>query len=216
MTKSTHKYGFTLVELILVSTILVIVGMAVYGTFASGLNIWKRITVPAIAEDVGIFFDKISFDLRNSFKMDGLKFRGGMRSLSIPTLVKYTDKEYGAYNTVGQITYSFDRKKKLLKKKEANYSEIFRKKSARESILAEGISSLEFSYYVYDSQQKMYKWVSSWQERDPSFGAEIEDNLPLIVRIEVGFQELRGERSLVKTVMVPSACCWPVMEDKSL
>ena len=76
MKKTSSKVGFTLIELLLVAGILVVVGMVVYGTFVRGITIWRRVSQPVSTEDVGLFFKNISYDLRNSFKMAGLKFRG--------------------------------------------------------------------------------------------------------------------------------------------
>jgi len=75
------------------------------------------------------------------------------------------------------------------------------------------VSSLSFKYFVYDSERKKYLWVTSWQESDISFGRQIEESLPLIVRIEVGILGEKGEQKIVKNIAVPSACCWPFIED---
>jgi len=212
MKKVPFKNGFTLIELVLVAAILVVVGTALYGTFASGINIWKRVTQRTVTEDVGLLFKNVSYDLRNSFKMTGIKFRGGKRHVSFPTRIKQHDDE-GFKDSIGKVTYSFDRRKQMLYKEQASYSEIYRKKPGRKRVLAEGISSVEFQYFVYDSERKIYSWVTSWQERDEPFGAEVEDNLPLIVKIEVGIPKGQFEQKFVKTVSVPSACCWPLIEE---
>lgn len=214
MKKVSHKKGFTLIELMLVTAILAVVGMVLYGTFASGVNIWRRVSQPSVTEDISLFFKNISYDLRNSFKMTGIKFRGGERQISFPTRIRYHDTD-GIEDSIGKVTYSFDRRKGRLYKKQANYSEIYRKKPGRKRMLVEGISSLRFQYFIYDPKEKKYSWGAHWQERDDPFGEEIEDNLPLVVKIEIGIPKKEGqfEQKFVKTVLIPSACCWPFVDE---
>ena len=212
MKKTSCKDGFTLIELLLVAAILAVVGMVVYGTFVRGINIWRRVSQPAGTEDVGLFFKNISYDLRNSFKMTGLKFRGTKRQVSFPTRIKHHHKG-GVEDSVGQVTYSFDRRRSNLYKSQANYSEVYRKKTGRKRILAGGISSLQFEYFVYNAERKKYSWVTSWQDRDEPFGVEVEANLPLIVKIEVGIPKGEFEQKFVKTIFIPSACCWPFIDE---
>lgn len=198
----------------MVAAILAVVGMVVYGTFVRGINIWKRVSRPANTEDIGVFFKNITYDLRNGIKLTGLRFRGGRREISIPTRVKHNRKE-GIEQTIGKTTYSFDRRRKTLYKSSASYSEVYRRKRGRKRTLAENISSLRFEYYVYDVEKDKYSWVTSWQEQDRAFGEEVEENLPLIVKIEVGIPKGKSDQKFAKTVFVPSGCCWPSDEEES-
>jgi len=214
MKKALSKDGFTLIELVLVAAILVVIGMAVYGTFSNGINIWKKVTEDSVAEDVNLFFDKISLDLRNSFKLTGLRFKGERTKVSFPSTIKISDQD-GIKNTIGEITYYIDQRKKALIRRVANYSEVYRKKSGSEQILSENVSSLRFKYYVYEQHYKRYSWVTHWQERDETFGHQIEESLPLIVKIEIGIPNEKSEQIFVRTVQLPAGCCWPyVIEEQ--
>lgn len=213
MKKISRKVGFTLVELLLVAAILAVVGMVVYGTFVRGIDIWQRISQPTGTEDVALFFKNISYDLRNSFQITGIKFRGTKRQISFPTRVRrYHDGS--VEDSVGKVTYSFDRKNKALYKSQASYSEIYHNKSGRKRLLAENINFLEFEYFTYDEQKKKYSWVTSWQERDEPFGIEAEENLPLIVKVELGILRDGAEQKFAKTIYIPSACCWPFIDEE--
>jgi prepilin-type N-terminal cleavage/methylation domain-containing protein len=212
MQKVLYKKGFTLIEMVLVMVILVVVGLAIYGTFANGLSIWKRITQHTQSEDVNLFFEKLSFDLRNSFKLTGIKFRGGRSEVSFPTRFKTSDG-MEVKDSIGQVTYSFNRRKRTLNKREADYSDVYHKKSGKERVLAEDINSLQFEYFIYDLNEKKYSWVKSWQEKDTSFGVMIEENLPLIVRVELSVGGDPTEKKYVRTIPIPSACCWQMDED---
>ena len=212
MKKVPSKRGFTLIELVLVTAILAVIGMAVYGTFSNGLNIWEKVTEDSVEEDIYLFFEKISVDLRNSFKLTGLRFKGGKTKVSFPSKIKYKGED-GLENTIGEITYYIDQKKKTLMRREANYSEVYRKKPGFVRILSENISSLQFKYYVYEEKYKKYAWVTDWQLSDEFFGEVVEETLPLVVKIEIGIPGEKGERKFVKTVQLPMGCCWPFDDD---
>ena len=210
MRKALHSRGFTFVELMLVTAILGVTGLALYGTFTSGINIWKRITQRSELEDINLFFEKISFDLRNSMKLTGMRFRGGRTQLSFPTRMKFNDGEQ-VKDMLGEVTYSLDKRKQEIHKTEADYSAVYLKRAGKKRVLAQGIHSLQFHYYAYDQDNKQYVWLASWQE---DFGIETEDNLPLLVRIELSAaQEGQEAQKYVRTVVLPSACCWPFEGD---
>ena len=213
MKKVPSKRGFTLIELVLVTAILAVIGMAVYGTFSNGLNIWEKVTEDSVEEDIYLFFEKISVDLRNSFKLTGLRFKGGKTKVSFPSMIKYKGED-GLENTIGEVTYYIDRKKKALMRREANYSEIYRKKPGSVRMLSENISSLQFKYYVYEEKYKKYAWVTDWQLSDEYFGEVVEETLPLVVKIEIGIPGEKGEQKFVKTVQLPMGCCWPFEDDE--
>ena len=103
MKKVPSKRGFTLIELVLVTAILAVIGMAVYGTFSNGLNIWEKVTEDSVEEDIYLFFEKISVDLRNSFKLTGLRFKGGKTKVSFPSMIKYRSKEKDINETRGKL-----------------------------------------------------------------------------------------------------------------
>lgn len=208
MKKVLYKNGFTLIELVLVTAILAVIGMAVYGTFSNGINIWKKVTEDSVVEDVNLFFEKISVELRNSFKLTGIRFKGERTRISFPSRIKYSGKD-GIENSIGQISYSLDKKKKVLERIEKNYSEVYLKRAGSLRILSENIKSLQFQYYIYDEHYKKYSWVSRWQEQDKTFGIQVEEKLPLIVKIKVGIPGEKGEQTFVKTVQLPTGCCWP-------
>ena len=189
--------------------ILVVVGLAVYGTFASGLNIWKRITQQSQPEDINVFFEKITFDLRNSFKLSGIRFRGDKSKVSFPTRTKYMDDGLLG-ESIGQVTYTFNGRTKTVEQNAASYSDVFYKRPGQKRELAKDIRSLRFEYFTYDPDRKEFAWVSNWQDDDLPFGVETEENLPLIVKVELSVKDGGREREYVRTVPIPSACCWPM------
>jgi len=211
--KTPYRSGFTLIELMLVSALLGVIGVGVYGTFSSGINIWKTVTQESINEDISIFFEKISYDLRNTFKYTGMRFRGDRMEVSFPAPLKSFERDQ-FINSIGAVTYAFDHRKRAITKRDQTYSQFYQKKAGDQRILVEDISSLSFRYYVYEPDKKKYSWVTSWQEDDQTLGRQVEENVPLIVRIEVDVPKKLGKETYVKNVAIPSACCWPFEDEE--
>lgn len=198
--------AFSLVELLLVMAILSGVAIAIYTTVANGINIWQRIVVEITEEDAGIFLERVSGDLRNTFLFQGIKFRGTRDSVSFPGLIRLTTKE-GAATGIGEVRYAFDRRDKMISRGYKTYSQLYRKRGDQTRTIADKIESLEFEYYSYEPERKKYSWESGWQERDETFGLQEEPALPLAVRIRVGIKQPEGEKVFTKTVWIPSGCC---------
>jgi prepilin-type N-terminal cleavage/methylation domain-containing protein len=198
--------AFSLVELLLVMAILSVVGITVYTTMVNGINIWQRIVVETSAEDVGIFLERLSGELRNTFLLTGIKFRGGRDSVSFPGRIRLTTKD-GAATGIGEVRYAFDRRDKLISRGYKTYSQLYRNRGEQERPIAENIESLDFEYYFYEPERKKYSWSSGWQEHDETFGLQEEPALPLAIRIKVGIEEPEGKKVFTKTVWIPSGCC---------
>ena len=167
-----NKKGFTLIEVLFVSILLGIIGIAVFTTLNNGLKIWQVLTRESPEEDFSLFSEKFSRDLKNGFRYTGMKFEGTPNMVSFPTIVTLPGTKN---NTgIGQVTYFFDALTQSIKKSQANYSEVYQHKKPPEQILVKSIKDLTFCYYVYDEDTKSYKWKAKWQE---------EKNLPVSIKI---------------------------------
>ncbi len=192
----------------IVAMILSTVGIVLYSAFSNGLNIWQRINQEMVIEDVNIFFDKISSELRGSFQFSDLPLRGRTGELTFPAIVHVRDHRGKLKEEIGAVHYSFDPKSGAIDRQQKSYSEIYLDKDTGKQAMIDHVSSLEFQYYYYDLEQEEYSWVESWQDEDESLGIKAKKILPVAVRITVGIigQE-KKERRITKTVWIPSGCC---------
>ena len=112
--KKKFNNAFTLIEMILVVSLISLVGLASFRTIANGLSVWEQSLQIGVEEDLAIFLDKITRDLRNSYKYSLLKFDGTKRTISFPTIVHTREdrrKNYGRLRYVdrmGKVEYYFD------------------------------------------------------------------------------------------------------------
>ena len=115
---------FTLVELILVSVILSVVGITVYAAFSNGVRLWKRINQKSPKGDVNVFFAKISRDLRSLVRHSTVSFSGESDSISFATFV-ISETEEGVKKDLGMVNYYFEKRESTITKKRSNYSELY-------------------------------------------------------------------------------------------
>ncbi|MFH1791784.1 MAG: hypothetical protein ABH885_07385 [Candidatus Omnitrophota bacterium] len=76
--------AFTLVELLLSLTMTIVIGMGIYKTMSLGISLWEWQKRNQPREDMLIFLERISHDLRNYCRMTEADFTGGSGNISFP------------------------------------------------------------------------------------------------------------------------------------
>jgi prepilin-type N-terminal cleavage/methylation domain-containing protein len=186
------KKGFTLIEMLLVTTMVAVISLAVYATFNSGIKIWQRVNKQIAEEDINIFFDKFASDLRNTFKFSGINFSGKEDEVEFATIVNSPRLHI---QTVGMSLYSYDSRAKALKREQMDFSQLCNHEANPAQVLLKEVTALKFSYYFFDKDAKQYIWGKEWDR----------DGLPLAVRIElsVGPDEKEKAKKFVRTINIP-------------
>ena len=145
--------SFTLVEILLVTALFASVSLAVFTCLANGLKLWERSRGLVAQEDVAIFFDKFSSDLRNSFSFSTLSWEGGEYEVAFPAMVRARADRAGSRaaegyaDEIGRVRYVFDVAKGTLSRQQANYSQGTRQEWGMPQVLASGIKEVRFKYF---------------------------------------------------------------------
>jgi prepilin-type N-terminal cleavage/methylation domain-containing protein len=153
--------GFSLIELLLVLTILPIVSFAVYSNFNSGIGLWKRLNRPVFEEDIQVFQTKASRDFLETLVFSPISFQGDPERASFPATVR-TQSRLGGDRGIGQVTYRYDSDTRAILREERNYVEFCAEKPGRISSVLTGVDSCVLSYMVYDEVLKSYSWSDVW------------------------------------------------------
>jgi len=189
--KSKAKFngGFTLVELIISGVIIFLVSITVYSVFSGGLNVWKKANqVRGSGYGLRLAMEKLSMELRNSFKFSTIDFEGTENSLAFAGLVD---------NGVSRISY-FINEDNVFCRRVQNYSDAFKKgDSGKYDLLLPDSLGLKFSYCYLDNGSGEYKWKDKWVKEEQS-------TLPQAVKIELTFKGNSGEElKFAKTIFLP-------------
>ena len=203
-----REAGLTLIEMLLVTAMLSVVGASLFAAFNNGAKIWQKITQEVTAEDINIFFEKMSFDLRNSFPFSAIRFKGENDEVSFPVVAQSGESA----ESVEEVAYLFDWGKKSLNRRQRTFSEIYQDDQGLEQTLVNHVDSAQFHYYYYDSRQGDYFWTSAWPEENALSDEDKKEGdkkviVPLAVRIEIKTRDDNQERQFSKTVFLPAGCC---------
>ncbi len=195
MRRIRKNKGFTLLELLLTSTLVPIVFLSVYGNFNSGVKIWKALDHGVATEDINILFEKSFVDFENAFKYSGLQFSGDSKKVTFASLID-TDEVLGGDRGIGQISYFYDSGKKVILKEEKNVSQVYKERPGRLRTMLTDVDSFKINFFVYDKLSNESIWQDAWEPE--------EDSLPVAVRFRFE-SHLGGEEKKVftKTFMIP-------------
>lgn len=203
--------GFTLIEMLIVTAILSVVALAIYATLNNGIKIWQKVNRQLPEEDLNIFFDKFTLDIRNTFKFTGINFSGTIEKVEFPTLVNpvrdygESGKRYDVSNgvnspglqkrTIGKVIYFYDDESKIISREQKDFSQVYsdEKGAIRESL--RNVRALKFQYYLYDEQKKECLWQDEWSK----------EGLPLAVKMELEFDDGAEIKKFTKTVAIPTS-----------
>ncbi|MCM8782371.1 MAG: prepilin-type N-terminal cleavage/methylation domain-containing protein [Candidatus Omnitrophica bacterium] len=184
--------GFTLLEMLIVSAILSVVALAIYASLNNGIKIWQMVNKTLPEEDLNIFFDKFSLDIRNAFKFAGINFLGTKDALEFPTLVNSPRLQK---RTVGKVIYTYVPRNRMLNRYQVDFDGVYSGETDRGLLQSlKNVTSLNFQYYFYDKERKEYLWQDEW----------LKGGLPLAIKVEMEFDNGRETKKFAKTVGIPS------------
>jgi prepilin-type N-terminal cleavage/methylation domain-containing protein len=181
--------GFTLIEMLLVIAVVSVISLAIYATLNNGLKLWQKANRQLPEEDLNIFLDKFTVDLRNSFKFTGIDFSGAPFRMEFPTLVS---SQALRSRSVGRVGYGYEPGSGVLIRAQQDFSQAYTAESRPLPVLS-NIKSLKFQYYVYDKEKKEYLWLEEWAK----------EGLPAAVRIELEMGYDSQDNKFIKTVSIP-------------
>ena len=192
------KKSFTLIEMLLVTSLMAMIGLAVYHSLVNGMKIWDASTRYTAEEDVALFFDKISQDIRSATNYSLIKFDGMENRISFATVVRTLSDplqspqpEY--ISQIGRVEYEFDKSSNILFRRQANYGQAMAEEFDPPRTMLPSVSFVKFSYYWMESERMVVK-------------DRIKDGQwPVSVLIEAGFAG-NGEKlnTLSRVIDIPT------------
>jgi len=180
--------GFTLVELIISGAIIFLVSITVYSVFAGGINVWKKANqASSSGHHLRLVTEKLSGQLRNTFRFSSIPFEGTEDSIAFAALID---------NQVSRISY-FLNEENVFCRRLQSYPEVFKKgESGKYDLLLPGVLGLKFGYCYLDNATGDYKWKDKWVKEE-------QDSIPQAVKIELVFKKDSQESKFTKTIFIP-------------
>jgi Tfp pilus assembly protein PilE len=188
--------AFTLIELLLVTSITASVGLAVFTALSNGLKLWHRSQKAVIEEDATLFLERFTSDLKNTFLFSRLSFSGTEMSMSFPTVVyvpadRKSARAYEGYvDQLGSVRYAFDPSRGEVTREEANYSLSLRGEYAPARRMVGGVKELHFKYFYHGDEGR-------------STTIDAQDLLPAAVLVEARFSDGNQEKVIKRHISIP-------------
>jgi prepilin-type N-terminal cleavage/methylation domain-containing protein len=191
--------GFTLVELLVVISLMALIGMSLYAMFGSAMDMMRRVSRSEVTEDIGIFLERFDREISSQITFKEIPFEGKEASLSFPSRIEL-DKKAPLNRGISRVSYFFDESRRTFARRQENLNQIYKpEEKVKVTTALEGISGLKFQYFVYRKAEKIFEWVSQWNS------LENEGEIPSAVKVE--FSCIRGEEQYAfeRTVAIPIA-----------
>ena len=183
-------------EMLIVVSLLSLIGLALYKSLANGIKVWERSQRLVKEEDVALFFEKLTQDLRNTYLYSRIKFEGNELGFSFPAYVKTLadargHSPRGEYiEQMGRVEYAFDPNKDIIYKRQANYGQALDNHYQPEQVLVRSVERVKFNYFY-------------WTKKEELYSQDVLDVPPSGVEVELEFSDKLGRRSMRKFIEIP-------------
>ncbi len=194
--KQRATSGITLIEVLIAVVLMGVIGGVLHHSLSTGIKVWQNTQRMVIEEDISIFFDKISRDLKNSFFYSKIFLEGDTQRFAFPTIVltpadKKSLQKNGQYiHQVGRAEYGLDVGNHQIYRRQANYSQAVNNTFSAPQVLVHSIDRLLFRYvYLTDNGEVLSE--------------KLFETIPAGLEIEVEFSDNRGSRVMRKLIDIP-------------
>ena len=186
----------TFVEVLIVISLIAIISLSLYNALSNGLRVWKKTRELVIEEDIAVFFEKLTKDLRNSYPYSQIPFEATENKFAFPTIVKTIADEAAdlpkgeLVEQVVRVQYVYDYNNDTITKSVANYSQALQGTYGSEMVLVRAISKLTFRY-IYLTKDGEIK------------STEASNVFPSSLEVEVEFFDKGKLKKLRKLIDIP-------------
>jgi len=195
------KSGFTFIEMMLVTAMVGVIAIALYGMISNGLKVWEVVNQETPQLNSTVLFEKMTMDLENGVFFKDIAFIGDENSCSFSCISRTAKAENGFFNGVGKVRYFYDNSNKSFKRQYVDYNQFSALKQPDGRILIGNISKILLNYYFFDEQKKVFLWSNVWPPE--SYESENKKSWPLALRANIVFEIEERILQKVKTFNIP-------------
>lgn len=190
---SARQRGFTLVEVLVVTSILSVTLVVLYSGFQIGMAAYKQTEENLNKSREGdIFVFQLSQELAQSFPYLKSSFRGKEDSIAFPTeLRRASEKDF--LPALYAVEYRAERGTLVRSERKLRKDKLREEPPVQETIF-EGLSVCRFEYLMLEGNREL-KWQKNWLNQ-PYVG------LPRAVRLTIGGDPYGGETKTYE-ILIP-------------
>lgn len=172
------RRAFSLVELLIVCSMITLVMGTTTAVIAGGFRVWERLrTHGDVAQQVMVGLAKVRKDIRSATRFAQLPFEGKYDQFSVTGRVPIQGADM---DEIARITYKMDDSAHVLCRSVIPPRDPAPARRRGCSAVLSGVKRLRFNYLGEDPESGTIRWLTRWSSAEP----------PMAVRMELQLQEL--------------------------
>ena len=181
MISKKNRRGFTLLETILVVSLLSVVSLAIMPSFLQGLRVFDRFATVSEDMELAVLIERLTHDLRNGIEYSPVPWSSSAASLNFPSMTAQTPADNDIVPTLIGYRYDADTKKVIRSSSLYPYNAV-----SENRVLAGNVQSLQFDLI-----------------------RNREDKAPSRVTVSVQYGDGTDTRFFKKSIVIPASYMEP-------
>ena len=158
-----------MVELLVTTSLMALVGGATVATFSAGMRVWERATTFGVGQQASLLaLDEIRRDLQNVRRFEPLPFRGSYDRYEFATVERDRSSSAEEPAELGRLGVFLDERRGVLCRSFVPYRVARRARlTDRCQVMLEGVRRVRFRYFGTDQGRGTTDWFERWGSADP-------------------------------------------------
>ncbi len=188
--------GLTLMEVLLTTVLVSLIGATVFQAFNNGIKLWSR--SKGLDHDLGaaMFLDRMGDDLRATARITGIPFKGIGSTFSFPAIIwtaadpKSSRAEEGNIDQIGAIEYRYDPAEKRIERRQANYGQALKGQWGTSQNVAFAVEEFLVRYHFRSDRLFLIKSIA-------------DESIPAGIAVELVYKEGGSKHHLRRFFSIP-------------
>ncbi|MDD4203334.1 MAG: type II secretion system protein [Candidatus Omnitrophica bacterium] len=195
--KSKKNIGMSLVEMLVVLSIVSVLALASFMMLSSGIDIWKRFEAMQMEDDTRIFIDKLKKDIGAMSKYKNIRINGNSSQFTFPCCVvsefdpPWLDKEVKDLRQINEISYKYKSTDDSIER----YSRKLYKEKKEITVVLRDVKQFKFFYYYRSDAKQDLKQYNTLEE----------GVIPKFIKIEIKYLYKGKEKEFSEMIEIPFA-----------
>lgn len=173
MQRKYMSKGVTLIEILLVTSLMILVGMAVYGVFSLGVAVYKRAEIDKPRNEMMIFSERLADDIRNIMLSPEKDFIGTSNRLIFHihrTKYLISKLDTGEEDPILRVEYVYEASNNSVVRRSYKYGAA---KPYSSVTLLKGTGTVKFSYVKAEDRSSIVEFLEKTEIIPRSLKVEI-------------------------------------------